>query len=77
MLCTTELLSWMRAHTIDQDTLEIDAPANSPIMAQATADGYADQRDGRWFGRGMIQPGERRILRHSPEAGGDMDEIIG
>ena len=73
MKITTDIIWYMQDRQIG-DTSIVDAPADDPVMLQAAQDGFADFIDGRWYARGVIQGGERRVCRHSE---GDVSVIIG
>jgi hypothetical protein len=73
MVDITTMLEYLIARRVG-DTDVIDAAPNDPILLQAQADGFADWRGDQWIGRGYIQTGERRIVRHWC---GGTTEVIG
>jgi len=73
---TSSIINYMLARMVN-GTAIVNASANDPVLIQAQEDGYADRVNGQWIARGAIKSGERRILRHSWQAGGGTKEIIG
>lgn len=59
MLTTHEMLVYIRARANIAD-----AAFDDPVLLQAELDGYAVREDGKWRVFGIIQPGERRTVRH-------------
>ena len=60
-----DLFKYLFARRIGETSSIIDADANDPILLQAAKDGYVDRINDQWVMRGVIQPGETRIVRHT------------
>lgn len=69
---THELIKYMQAH--GDAAGHIHTAADDPTMLQAELDGFAHREDDYWQGHGIIQAGERRLVRFI--YGGE-EEIIG
>ena len=72
-MITSEMFKYMQARRVG-NTDVIQALPNDPILIQAQQDGYADFNGAAWIGRGKIQRGERRVVRHYD---GTVREIVG